>query len=79
MVLRKKRALVSTTSSSSSSSSSTPKPSKHSVNRFQRCYSDGAHGSPKRKRKVGKATKSIKYYPETSQPAFKLSESFEAE
>ena len=30
------------------------RPCKHSVNRFQRCYSSGSHGSPKRKEKVRK-------------------------
>ena len=40
------------------SSASAPKPCKHSVNRFQRCYSDNSHSSsPKKKRKVCKQLK----------------------
>ncbi len=31
---------------------STPRPCKHEVNRFQRCYSDGSQASPKKKAKV---------------------------
>ncbi len=57
VVLRKKSMTSSLSSNSNSNpnpNSSNPKPSKHSVNRFQRCYSDsGSPGSPKRKRKVG--------------------------
>ena len=40
--------------SASANPNATPptKPCKHSVNRFQRCYSDGSQASPKRKGKV---------------------------